>query len=408
MSHGEFRTKRKPAILVLDDGRVFHGRSFGADGDFVAEVVFNTALMGYQEILTDPSYEGQFVVYTMPIIGIYGVCPEDQESSRPHARGMIVREYSRRYSNYRATGSLEDYLKEHKIAGIEGIDTRALVLHIRESGAMNGLISTQVDDIDALKAQLAKAPSMAGSDLAKDVSCPEPYEFTETGSAMQAPWRPLNGDGLQDWGRRFKVVVVDFGVKKSILQSLTRRGCDLEIVPASTSAADIMARKPDGVFLSNGPGDPEPVTYGVETTKELIGQVPMMGICLGHQILALAFGGETYKLKFGHRGGNHPVIECATGVVSITSQNHGFAVKAESLDEDILEITHKSLNDGTVEGLKHKELPIFSIQFHPEAGPGPHDGESLFDRFLESMGGRLEPVSAQASKESVSSEVKGS
>lgn len=402
MSPGDFRIKRPPAILLLEDGRVFHGRSFGAEGDFVAEVVFNTALMGYQEILTDPSYEGQFVVYTMPIIGIYGVCPDDEESSRPHARGVIVREYSRRYSNYRATGSLEDYLKEHNIAGIEGIDTRALVLHIRESGAMNGLISTRVDDLEALKAQLAAAPSMKGLDLAKDVSCAEPYEFTSPGNAMQAPWRPHNGDGVQDWGRRFKVVVVDFGVKKSILRSLTRRGCDLEVVPASTPASEILARKPDGVFLSNGPGDPEPVRYGVETAKALIGQIPMMGICLGHQILALAFGGETYKLKFGHRGGNHPVIECATGVVSITSQNHGFAVKAESLNEDILEITHKSLNDGTVEGLRHKELPIFSIQFHPEAGPGPHDGESLFDRFMESMGGHREAA------EPVSSEVKGS
>jgi carbamoyl-phosphate synthase small subunit len=396
------RKKRRAAVLVLDDGRVFHGRSFGAEGEArVAEVVFNTALSGYQEILTDPSYEGQFVVYTMPIIGIYGVCEEDSESHRPHARGMIVRECSRTYSNFRAQDSVENYLIEHDIVGIEGVDTRALVLHIREAGTMNGIISTDCDDIDSLRARLAKAPSMAGLDLAKVVTCKEPYEYTEAGSRWQAPWGPNCDDGRQDWGRRFKVVVVDFGVKRSILRSLTRRGCDLQVVPADTAAEEILGYNPDGVFLSNGPGDPEPVTYAVETTKNLIGKVPMMGICLGHQILALAFGGRTYKLKFGHRGGNHPVIEDATGVVAITSQNHGFAVEADSLSHEALEITHRSLNDGTVEGLRHKEYPIFSIQFHPEAGPGPHDGEMLFDQFMELMGGTRQ-VDAVPSTESAS------
>lgn len=383
-------------MLVLEDGRRFDGLSFGAEGEFIGEVVFNTALTGYQEILTDPSYSGQIMTFTMPVVGCYGTNAEDAESDRPHATGMIVREAARTASNFRSRQTLGEYLKTHNVCGIEGIDTRALVLHIRDKGSMNGIISTTEFDTEALLAKLADAPKMLGLDLAGKVTCAEPYVFEDPGAALTAPWRrgelinpaedlaaitPADGEAT-------RIVVVDFGVKRGILRALVRRGCRVEVVPATTSAADILARKPDGVMLSNGPGDPEPVTYGIALAKALMGEVPLVGICLGHQIIGLALGGKTFKLKFGHRGGNHPVIETATGVVAITSQNHGFAVEEESLASAPVTITHRSLNDGTVEGLRHVELPVYSVQYHPEAGPGPHDGDTIFDEFLAVIRGR--------------------
>lgn len=379
-------SRAEAATLLLADGRYFKGRSFGASGVQTAEVVFNTTLTGYQEVLTDPSYEGQFVTFTMPIIGIVGVNAEDAEASRPYARGLIVRECSARSSNFRAQQELPEYCREHGIVGIEGLDTRALVLHLRERGAMNGVIATGDRRLEELQEIVSAAPSMEGLDLAKVVSCTKPYEFghefNDVGGRWQAPWRP---NGQAELHGRRKVVVVDFGVKRSILRSLARRGCEVTVVPAMTPLEAILERNPDGILLSNGPGDPGAVTYGAELARKLAGKLPIMGICLGHQILGLAFGARTYKLKFGHRGGNHPVIEVDTGVVAITSQNHGFAVDLES-DKGELVLTHRSLNDGTCEGLRHRELPIFSIQFHPEAGPGPHDGESLFDRFMAAVG----------------------
>jgi len=361
---------------MLEDGRRFYGRSFGAEGRFTGEVVFNTSLCGYQEILTDPSYQGQFLTFTMPLIGIYGVNQEDQESARVHAAGAIVRECSRRASSWRASGTLPDYLKAQGKPGIEGIDTRALVLHIRERGAMNGIIATGSWTDEELRAELAAAPSMVGLDLAKVVTCSEPYRFD---GAIAQPTRGFPETPPESVGR---VVVVDFGVKRSILHCLRRQGVEVEVVPAMTPVEAILERAPDGLLLSNGPGDPEPVKYGIELARALRERLPMMGICLGHQILGLSFGAKSYKMKFGHRGGNHPVRDEETGKVSITSQNHGFAIDRDSMPDDSLVVTHTSLNDGTIEGLRHKELPLFSVQFHPEAGPGPHDAVPLFERFV--------------------------
>ena len=367
----------KKAILALADGTWFEGISFGAEGEATGEVVFNTSMTGYQEILTDPSYKGQMVAMTYPLIGNYGINNEDVESGRPWAEGFIVKEYSEYPSNWRSRGSLDSYMKSFGIIGIQGIDTRALTKHLRDKGAQQGIISTENSDPKALCAKAAALPSMAGQDLAKEVTCKEAY------IARQKKWDPE--DGYKDLeSASLKVVVYDFGVKRNILRSLVSLGCEVTVVPATTSWQDALAFGPDGVILSNGPGDPEPVSYAVENIKNLVGRVPIFGICLGHQLLGLALGGRTYKLKFGHHGGNQPVMDLSTRKVEITSQNHGFAVDMDALAKDV-EVTHINLNDQTVEGMRHLELPVFSVQYHPEASPGPHDSAYLFERFVAMM-----------------------
>ena len=368
------------AKLALENGTVFTGENFGAQGEISGEVVFNTSLSGYQEIITDPSYAGQIVTMTYPLIGNYGVNEEDMESAAPHVSGFIVKEYFEFYSNWRATSSLGDWLKKHSIIAIEGIDTRMLTKMIRTQGALRGVLST-VDLDDASLVVKAKAiPGMSGQDLAKKVTCAESYSWK---NAEVEPFE-LPAE-LGDNKKTFNVVVFDFGVKHNILRRLTSYGCRLTVVPASTSAENVLALSPDGIFLSNGPGDPEAVTYAIDNLRKLIGRKPMFGICLGHQLLALALGGKTYKLKFGHRGANHPVKNLQTNAIEITSQNHGFAVDWDSMDESKVELTHENLNDGTVEGFRHKELPLFCVQYHPEASPGPHDSDYLFRQFRQLM-----------------------
>lgn len=370
------------AIIALEDGRVFEGRAFGAPGERTGEVVFNTSMMGYQEILTDPSYCGQIVTMTYPLIGNYGVNEEDFESAKPQVEGFIVKETSRLFSNWRAQKSLDEFLKENNISGVEGVDTRALTRHIRRAGAMKGILSTEDLDKDRLIEKARTSPGLVGRDLVKEVTCKRPYSWSH----------PQPKTSTQRTGEPFKVVVVDCGVKRNILRSLADLNCEVEVVPAHTTAEEILTMQPDGLLLSNGPGDPAGVPYVVETIRTLIHHspltthpVPIMGICLGHQILGLALGGKTYKLKFGHRGGNQPVKDSSTGKVSITSQNHGFCVDINSLKDKEVELTHINLNDHTLEGMKHKRHPIFSIQYHPEASPGPHDAQSLFIEFIERM-----------------------
>ena len=366
------------AALALADGRVFYGRAFGAPGEISGEVVFNTSMSGYQEILTDPSYRGEIVTMTYPLIGNYGINREDVESSRPHLAGFIVKEACETPSNWRSEMTLDAYLKENNIIGITGIDTRALVRHIRDKGAQTGILSTLDLDSASLVAKAQAAPSIVGHDLVKEVTCTEPYSWRE------GTWSLNQGYGTAQGLARFKVVAYDFGIKRNILRNLVAKGCDVTVVPATTPAAEVLAMQPDGVFLSNGPGDPEPIVYAQETIRQLLGQVPLFGICLGHQLLSIALGGKTYKLKFGHRGGNQPVRRGEGHNVEITSQNHGFAVDADSLRDDAL-VTHINLNDNTVEGLRHMTYPAFSVQYHPEASPGPHDASYLFDEFMKLM-----------------------
>ena len=371
------------AILALADGTVFRGRSFGARAEATGELVFNTSMTGYQEILTDPSYEGQLVAMTYPEIGNVGVNKHDVESRRPFVRGFIVREYREIPSSWRAEESLGDYLARHGIPGIECIDTRALVRHLRDQGAQQAVLSSVDLDAERLVRRAKDAPSMEGQDLATVVTCAEPYGWT------QGPWTLEGYVSSEDAAARrgqppLKVVAYDYGIKYNILRNLVGVGCVVRVVPASTPARDVLALRPDGVFLSNGPGDPDAVVGARENVAALLGQVPVFGICLGHQILGLALGGRTYKLKFGHHGGNQPVKDLTTGKVEITSQNHGFAVDAESL-RDRADVTHLNLNDRTVEGLAVKGQPTFSVQYHPEASPGPHDARYLFQRFVDLM-----------------------
>ncbi|MBN1866064.1 glutamine-hydrolyzing carbamoyl-phosphate synthase small subunit [Candidatus Sumerlaeota bacterium] len=356
---------------MLEDGVWFEGTGFGKPGETVGEVVFNTSMTGYQEILTDPSYFGQMVTMTYPLIGNYGATPLDEESARPQARALIVKELSQTYSNWRGEDSLDAYLRRAGVVGLTDIDTRALVLHLRNTGAKNGVLSTEDMDLDSLRAKARAAPKMAGLDLAQCVTCEGKYEYE--GARRGLP---------QDGRRILHVVAYDFGMKRNICDLMRAEGFRVTVVPARATAEEALALEPDGIFLSNGPGDPEPCTYAIEAARELIqGGKPTFGICLGHQIMGLALGGKTYKLKFGHRGANHPVRDEATGRIEITSQNHGFCVDADSLDPSKVEITHWNLNDMTVEGLRHKELPAFSVQYHPEASPGPHDASYLFPRF---------------------------
>jgi carbamoyl-phosphate synthase small subunit len=370
----------QPALLVLADGTAFRGWSFGATGTTFGEVVFNTGMTGYQEVLTDPSYCGQIVTFTYPELGNTGVNPEDDESACPQVKGAIACNVCFTPSNWRSTQSLPDYLKQHKVQGIYGIDTRALTRRIRSVGAMNGAISTEILDPAELLLKVQEAPSMSGLNLVRQVTTSEVYEWQEPTDAV---WEFSDAEIPVD-AEPLTVVAIDFGVKRNILRRLARYGCRVIVVPANTPADRILSYDPDGVFLSNGPGDPAAVLEGIETTKALLeSQKPVFGICMGHQILGLSLGAETFKLKFGHRGLNQPA-----GLqqrVEITSQNHGFAIDGESLPADALEITHLNLNDRTIAGLRHKSLPFFSVQYHPEASPGPHDADYLFERFVQQM-----------------------
>ena len=369
----------KKATLVIEDGTVFEGLSFGSEGEAYGEVVFNTSITGYQEILTDPSYNGQIVAMTYPEIGNYGVNPEDVESRKPFLRGFIVKEYWKEPSNWRSRGSLGKYLSDNGVVGIEGVDTRSLTRLIRSKGAQKAVISTTESDPQKLLRKVRASQGIVGIDLVTEVSCDNPYKWSEGTGA----WRPATEKSTGE-KKRFRVIAYDYGLKQNILRKLVDHGCEVSIAPSRTPPHEILSMKPDGIFLSNGPGDPAAVAYAVESVRTLIGKKPIFGICLGHQILGLALGGSTYKLKFGHRGANQPVKDLRTGKVEITSQNHGFAVDPESLPSDV-KVTHVNLYDGTVEGLRCIDRPIYSVQYHPEASPGPHDADYLFRQFVDEM-----------------------
>jgi carbamoyl-phosphate synthase small subunit len=371
-----------PAVLALEDGTVFEGQSFGAPVERTGEVVFNTAITGYQEVFTDPSYSGQIVVLTNPQIGNYGANENDCESSRPYIEGLAVREFSPLSSNWRSDQTAQHFLTNNGVPVISGIDTRALVLHLRSRGVMRGILSSVSTDAKELVERAKNSPSMNGLDLATRVSTHQVYTW-DRGAIAASPSEDVGDAGEP----RFHVVAYDFGIKRNILRMLVQSGSRVTVVPAGTKAEDVLALKPSGVFLSNGPGDPEPLTYQAQQVSKLVGKVPIFGICLGHQILGLALGGKTYKLKFGHRGANHPVLNKVTGRVEITSHNHGFAVDPDSLNLNEIEITHMNLNDSTLEGFRHRNHPVFCVQYHPEAAPGPHDSHYLFGDFVKLMEG---------------------
>ncbi len=366
------------AILALEDGRIFKGKGYGAPTSRGGELVFNTSITGYQEIFTDPSYAGQIVCLTYPHIGNVGANLDDNEAGRPYIEALVVRDFSELASNWRAGESGEQFLQRHGIPVISDIDTRALVRHLRTHGAQRSILSTVSTDAEGLVAKARALPPMVGLDLAKTVTVAKPYGWSE-------PSVELAREGKAPEAQRFHVVAYDFGIKQNILRRLVDVGCRVTVVPALTSAEDALALKPDGVFLSNGPGDPEPCGYAVEAVRKMAGRVPIFGICLGHQIVGLALDGKTYKLKFGHHGANHPVKNLLTGKVEITAQNHGFAVDPDSLNVKEVELTHRNLNDNTLEGLRHRSLPLFSVQYHPEASPGPHDSQYLFEQFVALM-----------------------
>lgn len=364
------------AYLALEDGLVFEGEGFGAEGEIFGEVVFNTSLTGYQEILTDPSYKGQIVTMTYPHIGNYGINPEDEESFRPWAEGFIIKELSPVVSNYRSQMTLDAYLKKNGRIGIQGIDTRKLVKHLRQAGSKKGVLSTADGDVKRLVKKAKDSPGIVGVDLVREVTCEKPYTFDDL-LLKGFEWGEANTK------KRHKIVAVDGGIKFNILRKLNQHGFQVQVVPASATPAEISAYEPEGLFLSNGPGDPAAVPYLVDTVRNLVGKLPIFGICLGNQMLGLALGGTTEKLKFGHRGGNHPVMDLRTRRIEITSQNHGFVVDVDSLAKDDLEVTHVNLNDKTLEGFRHRKHPIFSVQYHPENSPGPHDSDYLFSRFYD-------------------------
>jgi carbamoyl-phosphate synthase small subunit len=374
------------AILALEDGRIFRGEGHGHPGECQGEVVFNTSLTGYQEIATDPSYAGQIVVLTNPQIGNYGTNQADNEAAKPYIEGLIVREFSAISSNWRSEQVTDEYMERYAVPVLAEIDTRALVRHLRTKGVMRGVISTNIDDPEALIHKARNIRKMDGTDLARVVSTKSSYEF-DSDDPRNESGDPYLVKSLAESKktRKLRVIAYDFGIKQNILRMLTRENCRVTVVPAETTAEDVLALKPDGVFLSNGPGDPEPVDYAVKAIRGLMGRVPVFGICLGHQLCGLALGGRTYKLKFGHHGGNHPVRNNATGKVEITAHNHNFAVDPDSINANEVELTHVDLNDQTLEGLRHKTLPLFSVQYHPEAAPGPHDSHYLFRDFRQMM-----------------------